>query len=168
MFIVDSAVDVENNGSNVLEEIKSEIARQEGEIVSIYPLGKRTFAYPIKKKRDGIYYVIYFDIDPQRITKFKERIKINSNVLREMIVVPHKVPYPEELLKNFARRVETGENDQKDAAYKLADDEDIENGSVEGFDGDEENSVLVEADEHEIENNDSENKTIKKKRPVAE
>ena len=111
MFIVDSAIDAENNGASVLEEIKSELSRQEGEVVSVYPMGKRIFTFPIKKKRDGIYFIIYFDIDPQRLTKLKDRIKLNGNILRELIVTPYKVPYPEDLLNSYLPRPESSDTE---------------------------------------------------------
>jgi len=57
-----------------------------GEIIKIDPWGKRMLAYPIKKFREGYYFVDYFRVDSLVIKKLKALFNINENIIRYLFV----------------------------------------------------------------------------------
>jgi len=57
-----------------------------GEITKIDPWGKRMLAYPIKKYKEGYYFVDYFTLDSLAVKKLKAQFNINENILRHLFV----------------------------------------------------------------------------------
>lgn len=92
MFIIHPGDHEAESRSRVLEEVKSEIIRQNGSVVHVHSMGKRDFTYPIKRYQDGYYYLIYFSVPPLGIQKMKEKYKINTSILREMLLVIDELP----------------------------------------------------------------------------
>lgn len=86
MFIIYTGDDDETSRNKVIDEIQTELKKQKGKVVSVYPMGKRTFTYHIKGKKDGYYYLINFEVNPLAIQKLVERFKINTSILRELII----------------------------------------------------------------------------------
>jgi|GEM_PF-171927 len=54
--------------------------------------GKRTLAYPIKKKEVGYYVVAHFETDTQLLNEFERAIKLNESVLRYLVVINEGLP----------------------------------------------------------------------------
>jgi ribosomal protein S6 len=48
-------------------------------------LGKRMLAYPIKKHKEGYYFVDYFKLDSLAVKKLKAQFNINENILRHYL-----------------------------------------------------------------------------------
>ncbi|MBP7333873.1 MAG: 30S ribosomal protein S6, partial [Candidatus Cloacimonas sp.] len=48
--------------------------------------GKRMLAYPIKKHKEGYYFVDYFKLDSLAVKKLKAQFNINENILRHLFV----------------------------------------------------------------------------------
>jgi small subunit ribosomal protein S6 len=49
--------------------------------------GKRTLAYPIKKKEQGYYVVAQFETEQKTLAEFERAIKLDDRVLRHLIVI---------------------------------------------------------------------------------
>jgi small subunit ribosomal protein S6 len=47
---------------------------------------KRKLAYPIKKQTAGFYFILEMDLEPEKIAELKNYLKLNNDVLREMII----------------------------------------------------------------------------------
>ena len=56
-------------------------------ITDIAHWGKRTLAYPIKKKEVGYYVVAHFEADTQVLGEFERVIKLDETVLRYLVVI---------------------------------------------------------------------------------
>ncbi|OGC43581.1 30S ribosomal protein S6 [candidate division WOR-3 bacterium RBG_13_43_14] len=50
-------------------------------------LGKKTLAYPVKKKNEGTYVNYNFTAEPGSITKIKDYLKHKEDILRFMILI---------------------------------------------------------------------------------
>lgn len=61
---------VKNNGSVTQAGIWSE---------------KRKLCFPIKKYREGVYYLVNFNISGEMVAKIKNQYKLNENILRVLI-----------------------------------------------------------------------------------
>ena len=68
------------------------ISDRGGEVVHTKSWGKRRLAYPIERKREGIYVIIYFRFEMSAkglVDEIERQVRINDQLLREMTV---KVP----------------------------------------------------------------------------
>ncbi|MFH1846550.1 MAG: 30S ribosomal protein S6 [Candidatus Omnitrophota bacterium] len=83
LFIVSS--DKENEIDDIKKGIHAVISENSGNIVRDNVMGKRTFAYPIKKKTAGIYYEVAFTSLPGNVAKMLRQFRINTNILRTLI-----------------------------------------------------------------------------------
>ena len=69
-----------------LERVRGEIARLGGRVVSTVPMGRKTFARPIRKRETGQYFRIVFELAPDQIAPLRARYRINEAVVRVQIV----------------------------------------------------------------------------------
>ena len=66
----------------MIEAASAEIGNHSGNILSTEMLGKKTFARPMKKRDNGVYVKIRFEIDPAAIEKLTKRYKLIEDVFR--------------------------------------------------------------------------------------
>lgn len=74
-----------------------------GKIVQEKPLGRRKFAYPIKKETAGYYHTVIFDFDNQQLSRLNNSLKLNSDLLRYLIVRSEKTPVAQALEKPLTK-----------------------------------------------------------------
>ncbi|RLC48119.1 MAG: 30S ribosomal protein S6, partial [Candidatus Cloacimonadota bacterium] len=43
--------------------------------------------YPINKKKEAYYYIIYFQIDSEKIIELEKKYKLMENILRYLILI---------------------------------------------------------------------------------
>ena len=84
LYIFPEALD-DDQLDQAIDAVKVELEKLGGSIESITRLGKRTFARPMKKKKGGIYTIITFRLDGQKIDAFKLRLKLATNVFRVLV-----------------------------------------------------------------------------------
>lgn len=65
-----------------LEKIKSGIVGRGGEILKIHEQGRRRMAFEINSRREGFYYVIYFQVRPSAITELWQEYHLNEDLIR--------------------------------------------------------------------------------------
>jgi len=76
----------EDGLEKALGRIREEIAKHDGSAGDSKIMGKRTFARPMKKKHDGIFVKLDFQMDPARIDALKGRFKLNEDIFRVQII----------------------------------------------------------------------------------
>jgi ribosomal protein S6 len=76
----DDAVDA------VMKDVRADIEKQGGEVLSGTRLGRRPFARPLKKTTHGHYAVVLFKVDPNRLPSIRNRFKLNEQVLRVQFI----------------------------------------------------------------------------------
>jgi len=86
MFIVDPELGEEAT-SALLERVQGYIEDNEGEVIGFKDWGLRRLAYPIKRKRQGHYYLTYFSILSNRVQEIERSLLLAEGILREMIVI---------------------------------------------------------------------------------
>ena len=69
-----------------LAKAVAEIARLEGKVLTQDVLGKRTFARPMKKRENGVYAVVRFELDPAKVAELTNRYKLVEEVFRVQIL----------------------------------------------------------------------------------
>ena len=91
MFIFVQAAD-DQALDEQLNEVGSEITKLGGTVTNTTRMGRRSFARSLKKKESGVFVLLTFTMDPQKIRALKDRYKLNNNILRVQIVLEYKKP----------------------------------------------------------------------------
>jgi small subunit ribosomal protein S6 len=86
VYIFDSALE-EPAISEKLTRFHALIPQSGGDAVKVNHWGKRTLAYPIKKRETGYYVVANFTATPAQLPEFERAIKLDDGVLRHLVVV---------------------------------------------------------------------------------
>jgi small subunit ribosomal protein S6 len=63
-----------------------------GSITNVAHWGKRTLAYPIKKKETGYYVVAQFEAAAELLPEYERVLKLDEGVLRFLVVVSEGLP----------------------------------------------------------------------------
>lgn len=85
MFIVDpdmGSEEIEKECNMVVELIKN----HGGEILETDNWGRKRLAYEIGRKREGHYYVLTFNWEPNHITELERHFNLNENILRHIVL----------------------------------------------------------------------------------
>ncbi len=83
-FIVDADLSEEKR-EKAVASVKALVEAQKGEPGELEVWGKRDFAFPIKKKTSGVYYLLYFQADPTAILILENKLKIDPTIVRHLI-----------------------------------------------------------------------------------
>ena len=85
IFILDIRK-VDDEGAGVSSEIETLIKKWGGEMVKSISLGRRQFAYEVKKRKGGIYWNYVFTALPDKVKELKDNFLLDERVLRNMII----------------------------------------------------------------------------------
>ncbi|CRH90893.1 30S ribosomal protein S6 [Chlamydia trachomatis] len=85
MIILDSEVD-ERNLQPMLEKLLAVVPNEGGTIVKTDVMGRRVLAYPINKKSEGIYVVVYMNATPETAQELDRLLNLNEAVLRTKLL----------------------------------------------------------------------------------
>ena len=86
MVILEPSFASEENVESFISKIKEVIEGAGGLFKEVDKWGMRTFAYPIKKKNEGYYFVFWFDGPPEVVDAYKKHMRYAEGLLRYMIV----------------------------------------------------------------------------------
>ncbi|MGH7699947.1 MAG: 30S ribosomal protein S6 [Gemmatimonadales bacterium] len=87
VYIFDSALD-EAAINEKLERFHALLAKDgQGTIGAVNHWGKRTLAYPLKKKETGYYVVAQYETAPELLREYERIVKLDEGVLRFLIVL---------------------------------------------------------------------------------
>ncbi len=84
-LVVNAKIEDEVRTATV-DKVKSLIETFGGTITDINEAGKKRLAYEIQKMREGFYYFIQFDAEPEMPAELEQRLRIMDNVLRYLCV----------------------------------------------------------------------------------
>ncbi len=86
IFILDPTLD-EHTLEKEIKKVEDLIANQKGKIIRTEKWGTRRLSYPIKKKMQGFYTLIYFEGDGNIPAELERTYKLNESCLRYLVVV---------------------------------------------------------------------------------
>ena len=69
-----------------LEKALAEVTRLGGTVVAKDSLGRRAFARPMKKRENGVYVKVRFELDPAKVDELVKRYKLVEEVFRVQIL----------------------------------------------------------------------------------
>ncbi|MDD5728637.1 MAG: 30S ribosomal protein S6 [Victivallales bacterium] len=85
IFILDIRK-IDDEGVGITSEIEALIKKWGGEMIKSVSLGRRQFAYEIRKRKGGIYWNYIFTALPEKIEELKDHFRLDERVLRNMII----------------------------------------------------------------------------------
>ncbi len=90
MYIVSSTLS-DDARNRVLDKIKMGITERGGKILKIHDQGRKRLAYEIDGRREGYYYLVYFEVKPEAINEMWADYKITEDLLRFVTLRTDKV-----------------------------------------------------------------------------
>ena len=72
--------------SSIKEQVENIIQKNNGKICKTIEIGRRKLSYPIKQNRYGIYFRIFFNLEPINSKKLNKDLKLNLNIIRYQII----------------------------------------------------------------------------------
>jgi ribosomal protein S6 len=70
----------------VVDGIREEISKLDGNVLRTESLGRRTFARPLKKQEEGYYVRLHVELGPEAIDALLARFKLNPDIFRLQIL----------------------------------------------------------------------------------
>jgi small subunit ribosomal protein S6 len=94
LFIVNPNIEQEKF-TQLIQTVKAEIERLDGNILNLEDWGKRRLAYPIQKHRYGSYVLAQFETENVELVKELESwLRLNQGILAFMTVALDEKPRP--------------------------------------------------------------------------
>jgi small subunit ribosomal protein S6 len=90
MFIISTTLSEEAR-QKAYEKVVFEIEKEGGVVKKPHEWGKRRLADTIGERRDGYYYVLYFEAKPSAIARVAKEYHLHEDLLRFMILRAEKV-----------------------------------------------------------------------------
>ena len=84
VIIVNPSLDEEKVKS--LIDKFSDLINKHGKVTKVDNMGKRKLAYEVKKNREGIYVVFYFEAEPSLIAELERNYRITDEVIKFIVV----------------------------------------------------------------------------------
>lgn len=85
VFILDESLKDEAL-EEALSGVRKDIEALGGNVESVTRLGRRPFARPQKKKKSGLFFVLTFDLDADKIAPLHGRMKLKDEIFRAQVV----------------------------------------------------------------------------------
>lgn len=85
LYIIDASISDEDK-EKVIASVKSLVENNGGTTQEPEKWGVRKYAYPINYKQEGFYCLMNFEADDKVPSLITEKLNINKNIVRHMIV----------------------------------------------------------------------------------
>lgn len=90
MYIISASLS-DDARNKALDKIQKGITGRNGEILKIHEQGRRRLAYDIGGHREGYYYLIYFEVNPDAINELWQEYHLNEDLVRFVTLRAEKV-----------------------------------------------------------------------------
>jgi small subunit ribosomal protein S6 len=91
MFIL-SATLSDDARTKALDRITSEITKKQGEVKKVFDQGRKKLAYQVKERKEGYYYVLYFDLPTLAMNDVWKEYHLNEDLMRFLTLRVESVP----------------------------------------------------------------------------
>ncbi len=76
---------LEEDRNTVFSRIQ-QVIDENGKLEEVHDWGKRKLAYEINYIKEGYYYIVNFDLDPQFVKEIERRCRLFDQIIRYMVV----------------------------------------------------------------------------------
>ncbi|MBQ9419630.1 MAG: 30S ribosomal protein S6 [Synergistaceae bacterium] len=83
LVILDAATDNQSEEITKIEELLKNLG---GVVSKTDAWGKRTLAYPIRKKTEGYYVLFNFELEPAQTFELRRVLGLRANVYRQLVI----------------------------------------------------------------------------------
>lgn len=87
MWVLGADAD-EAAGQASLETISGLVSQHGGQLAAAEAWGRRTLSYPIKKNKEGSYFLAHFTMEQARVPEFERALNLNQDIIRYLVVIP--------------------------------------------------------------------------------
>ena len=84
IFILDEHL-ADDQGKIFADELAKYVVSQGGSMIESLPMGRKQFAYPVKKRKTGVYWNFIFEIPEDKVNSVKSNYRLDDKVLRSRI-----------------------------------------------------------------------------------
>ena len=77
---------LKEEGKEVLDKVKKAVTGTGGKVVKVDEWGKKDLAYPIKKQKEGVYFLLNLSISADKVGEFNKFLTTNEQVLRHLLI----------------------------------------------------------------------------------
>ena len=84
VIIINPSVD-EDKVKSLIDRF-SDLINTQGKVTKVDDMGKRKLAYEVKKNKEGIYVVFYFEAEPSLIAELERNYRITDEVIKFIVV----------------------------------------------------------------------------------
>ncbi|MFH1847727.1 MAG: 30S ribosomal protein S6 [Candidatus Omnitrophota bacterium] len=77
----------EETGKKTIADIEASITKNDGKVENTEVWGKKSLAYPIDGKKEGLYYKVDFSIEPAKVDVLTRAYKLFGDILRVQFIV---------------------------------------------------------------------------------
>lgn len=85
LMLIVNPKELDVDEKKITEVIKKHL--KEGvKILSVASLGKKQFAYPIKKEKEGVYWLFVLEIEGKEVSSVSNKLKLEASILRYLFV----------------------------------------------------------------------------------
>lgn len=85
LVILEAAAEADQAGETT--QIEELIKRLGGNLIKTDVWGKKTLAYPIRKKPEGYYVLFTFELEPAQTFELRRVLGLRANVYRQLVTV---------------------------------------------------------------------------------
>lgn len=91
MYILSASLS-DDSRKKALDKITDEIAQKGGNLLKVFDQGRRKLAYSIKDKKEGHYYVLYFEAPTEAIQELWKEYPLHEDLIRFMTMRVEEIP----------------------------------------------------------------------------
>ncbi len=84
LVILDATTDNQSEEISKIEELLKNLG---GVVSKTDAWGKKTLAYPIRKKTEGYYVLFNFELEPAQTFELRRVLGLRANVYRQLVIV---------------------------------------------------------------------------------
>lgn len=81
MYIISAQLS-DDARKKTLDRLQSGIQERGGEVVKVHDWGRRRLCYDINNHREGYYYILYFNVEPSKVSELWREYKLNEDLVR--------------------------------------------------------------------------------------
>ena len=71
---------------NTITQLQELVTKNGGRVDGLQEWGKRRLAYKIKKKQEGNYVIVNFQLDSSNTKKMEQMLRLNDQILRYLLI----------------------------------------------------------------------------------
>ena len=96
-------------GTASIETVSGLVTQLGGQMIDAEPWGRRTFSFPIKKNKEGSYFLAHFTIPQSQAPAFERALNANQDIIRYLLAIPdERTPGRRKAKRSAAVKAEAG------------------------------------------------------------